>query len=110
MWIFMHGAFLSIVTDANNTDKLLVRARHAGDIEDVFSAAKVMVTPTTDYRYRASVQRAIAAKAIADQVGAIDYMNFIDSVTDKSRRSVYLDVWRSMFMWQEGHSAGPPRR
>jgi hypothetical protein len=108
MWIFTNTAFLSIVSHKTDPDHLLVRARHAGDIESIFPAAQVMVTPTADYRYQACVLRAIVAKEIVDQLSAIDYANLKDSVTDRSRRGAYLNVWREMFMWQEAQLEPSP--
>jgi hypothetical protein len=110
MWIFTKTAFLSIVSDKADPDRLLVRARHTGDIEAIFPTAQVTVTPTADYRYWASVPRAIVAKEIADQLTAIGYANFKDSVTEGSRHNAYLNVWREMFMWQEAIELPPARR
>jgi hypothetical protein len=109
MWIFTNTAFLSIVSDkTTDPDHLLVHARHACDIEATFPTAQVTVTSTADYRYRTSVPRTIVAEAIADQLSAIDYANFKDSVTDGSRHGAYLNVWREMFMWQEAQLEPTP--
>jgi hypothetical protein len=103
MWIFLKSSFLSIVATIDRPNDLLVRARHQGDIERVFPKAHVTTTPTADYQYRAFVLRTVVADKIADQVDAIDYTNFKDSVTDADRHHAYLRVWREMFQWQ--HSA-----
>jgi hypothetical protein len=100
MWIFLNNAFLSIVSDKGNPDKLLVRACHHGDIRRVFPTVKVVVTPEADYRYRARVPRTLVAEKIASQIAGIDYTNFKKSVTDESRLMAYLQVWRQMFIWQ----------
>jgi hypothetical protein len=100
MWIFLNNAFLSIVSDKDNPDNLLVRASHHGDIRRVFPVVKVVVTPEADYRYRARVPRTLVAEKIASQIAGIDYTNFKKSVTDESRLMAYLQVWRPMFIWQ----------
>jgi hypothetical protein len=100
MWIFLNNAFLSIVSDKDNSDNLLVRARYHGDIRRIFPRAKVVITPEADYRYRARVPRTLVAEKIASQIAGIDYTNFKASVTDQSRQIVYLQVWRQMFIWQ----------
>jgi hypothetical protein len=100
MWIFLNNAFLSIVSEKENAGNLLVRACRDGDIQRVFPRARVWTTPTSDYRYRASVPRAYVAKVLAVQIEGIDYSNFKDSVTDESRHMAYLQVWRTMFIWQ----------
>jgi hypothetical protein len=101
MWIFLNSSFLSIVSDKDNPGNLLVRARRNGDIQRVFPRARVWKTPTSDYRYRASVPRAFAAKVLALQIEGIDYPNFKDSVHDIDRHMVYRDVWQQMAHWQE---------
>ena len=100
MWIFLNNAFLSIVSDKDNPDNLLVRARHHGDIRRIFPRAKVVITPEADYRYRARVPRSIVAEKIASQIAGIVDTNFKASVTNESRHLVYLQVWRQMFIWQ----------
>jgi hypothetical protein len=100
MWIFLNNSFLSIVSDKDNPDNLLVRARHHGDIRRIFPRAKVQISPVADYRYRAFVPRTLVAEKIASRISAIDYTNFKDSVTEEIRHTAYLAVWRAMFIWQ----------
>ena len=54
MWLFTSKSFLSVVADKENPtgDRLLVRSRIAGDIEEVFPDANVMETCNADYRFR----------------------------------------------------------
>ena len=56
MWLFTSKSFLSVVSDKENPtgDRLLVRSRIMGDIEEVFPDADVMETPYADYRFRAA--------------------------------------------------------
>lgn len=111
MWIFMSSAFLSIVIDKQSADgNLLVRARRRGDIGKVFPMAKVTQSPTTDYRYRASVPRQEVARAIGDEVSMISYSNFKDSVPKKEheRHAAYLRVWATMEAFQEPRRRNPP--
>jgi hypothetical protein len=100
MWIFLNNAFLSIVSNKDDPDNLLVRGRRRGDIRRVFPKVKVVVTPEADYRYRAFVPRTLVAETIASRISAIDYTNFKDSVTEEVRHTAYLAVWRQMFIWQ----------
>jgi hypothetical protein len=100
VWIFLDNAFLSIVPDKDTPGNLLVRARHAGDIEQVFQKARVPTTPANDYRFRAFVPPASVAEAIASQVTGTDYMNFKNSVPDIDRHMAYLRVWQVMANWQ----------
>jgi hypothetical protein len=123
MWIFLNDSFLSIVAHADDPGLLLVRGRHAGDIERVFPTAQVTSTPTADYRYRAVVARDDVAAAIAGKVTAIYYTNVKNTEADAEGRAAYLDVWGRKRHWQEAEGyrrspaaaapevkAGKPRR
>jgi len=104
MWIMLKDSFLSIVRDKEAvTDTLLVRARKRADILAVFPGAKVRSTPKRDYQFRADVTRAEVAKALVDQVFAIDYDNFKHTVEDPARHAAYARIWTTMFDW-----ASPP--
>ena len=97
MWVMMSDAFLSIVWgDRCAEDELLVRARRPGDIDRVFPNAVVFQTTDTDYRYRAVVDRALVAGAMAREVMAVDYDNFKGSVKDKVYHDALLRTWGTM--------------
>lgn len=102
MWIFLSNSFLSIVDKGDDTGQtLLVRARRKGDIETVFPDAKVIEGGSTDYRYRARVEREQVAKAIADQVRGVRYGNFKATVREHDRHDAYMDTWQAMMKFQE---------
>jgi hypothetical protein len=101
MWIFMSDSFLSVVNH-KNPKMLTVRARVAGDIENVFPKAKVAHTPKRDYYYRTTLPREQVAKAIADSVAKIDYNNFKNSVSDNGRHNALLECWTAMWKWGRG--------
>ncbi|WP_232216331.1 hypothetical protein [Methylobacter marinus] len=65
----MNKSFLSIVNKGGPSGKtLLVRARQAGDIQQVFPDAEVQIGAESDYRYRARIDREQLANAIADAI------------------------------------------
>lgn len=101
MWVVLNDSFLSIVADKNDPAKLLVRARVAGDIERVFPDAKVTRTLERDYAFRASVERSHVALRLSSRIGAINYTNFKDSVSEDWRHNAYLRIWRTMYQVQE---------
>jgi hypothetical protein len=107
MWLFLSSAYLSIVQDKSNPKHLLVRARRRGDIERVFNTKRVRETPEGDYRFRASIPRAIVADTIRAAVAGVAYDNFKSSVEDLDRHEAYLDVWAHMLDWQEAHTPRP---
>ncbi len=100
MWIFMSKSFISVVQKPGDTDLLTVRARIKGDIEAVFPSAQVEVNKGTDYKYRAKVPREAVASAMHDQVMALAYSNFKNTVKDRKRHSAYMDVWSALFKAQ----------
>lgn len=108
MWIFLSDAFLSVVADRDNADRLMVRSRVRGDIERAFAAAGVPVpddgvaeTPNADYRFRVFVDRAaFASLVLPELVRSIDYPNFKGSVRDDRRHDAYMDAWSVMHRFQ----------
>lgn len=103
MWIFLSDSFLSIVDKGDPAGQtLLVRARRHGDIEAVFPDAEVVEGRGTDYRYRARIDREQVAQAIAEQVRGVKYQNFKATVTDDDRHRAYMEIWSSMYRYQEG--------
>lgn len=102
MWIFLSDSFLSVVADRANPDgpRLLVRARRAGHIENVFPQAKVEQTPNADYAFRAWVPRDDVAKAVAAEVLNLDYSNFKNSIEEPQYHDACLDAWFAMNNYQ----------
>jgi hypothetical protein len=104
MWIMLSDSFLSVV-EHPKSQALMVRARKAGDIEQVFPNARVHRTPQRDYGFRAILSREAVAKALAQRVRDIDYRSFKDSVADSERYDAYLSVWSTMLGWARGRYA-----
>jgi len=103
MWLFTSKSFLSVVADKENPkgDRLLVRSRIAGDIEEVFPDANVMETSNADYRFRAWVSREKVNKAISEYIQNLNYINFKNSVEDRARIRPLMRVWSTMYEHQE---------
>ena len=103
MWIFTSKSFVSVVLDLNDPSRRLVRARFAGDIEELFPDAVVREGEGTDYRYRASVPAEEVAQRLADYVRQIEYGNFKDSLPPDhwDRHAAYMEVWQTMYAYQK---------
>jgi hypothetical protein len=103
MWIFLSDAFLSVVADRDEPqgERLLVRARREGDIEHVFPEADVTTTPAADYRYRAWLPRERVAAVLMQQVEAIAYPNFKDSIRDHAYHDAAMGAWGAMYRYQQ---------
>lgn len=101
MWVFLSGAYLSIVADRNRPSDLLVRARFKGDIERVIPEADVVEGAGSDYRFRANVPRNQAADMLSRTVTQMTATNFKASVSEHWRHDVYFRVWDVMSHAQE---------
>jgi len=106
MWLFTSRGFVSVVQDRDNNDNLLVRARVRDHLQALLPQAIVTETLDSDYRYRVNVKKKIVAKLFADQVDAICYPNFKDSIVDPDYHSACLKVWGVM----NGLQAGSDRK
>ena len=101
MWILMNDAMLSVVRHTDQKDKMLVRARLAGDIERVFPSAQVAVGGGSDYRFRAVLPEKEVADAVSKRLLDINYGNFKASVREPKRHDAYFKVWDVMHQMQE---------
>lgn len=101
MWVFLNNSFLSIVQDREDSNRLMVRARIAGDIEAIFPEADVIEYDYSDYRYRAFLSRERVVEAMMGIIGDISYDDFKSSVEDKERYRAYLKVWSVMEDFQQ---------
>lgn len=96
MWIMLNDAFLSFVSKDCKPDELLVRARRPGDIEKIFTTAKVTEYDKSDYQFRAIVKRTAVEEALVGEVKRIVYNNFKNSVRDNRLHDAYHQVWTTM--------------
>lgn len=104
MWVFLNNSFLSIVAHRDKPDSLMVRARFAGDIEQVFPSYVAQKTPDGDYLFRAVIPRGVVQAAIAANIASIDYPNFKGSVEEQARHDAYLGAWSVMHRAQKNES------
>jgi hypothetical protein len=96
MWLCLKQSFISVVTDRNRPDRLLVRARMAGHIEALFPEATVFTDPSADYFFRAFIDREKVALQLSNELLEIDYDNFKASVADQELHAAYFEFWRVM--------------
>lgn len=96
MWIMLSDGFLSIVHKECAADELLVRGRRPGDIERVFPGAKVKKSTNTDYLFRAVIKRTEVAEALSQQVMALDYGNYKNSVKNNRFHNALSRIWSIM--------------
>jgi hypothetical protein len=96
MWLFLSDGFVSIVQDRDNKNNLLVRARVKSHLQALFPDSLIVQTPDADYRFRTVVSKKVVRKFVSDQVSAITYGNFKDTVVDPDYHSACLQVWSAM--------------
>ena len=96
MWICLNDGFLSIVRNNNDDETLLVRARSEEHLNSIFPNCKSWYDGKADYPFRAYIQRALVAEAIANRLKDIEYPNFKASVDDYTLMSAYAKVWEIM--------------
>ena len=108
MWIATTQGFYSVVEDRADPDRLLVRARTAGDIEALrgqIPSLEPFEDPGADYRHRALVRREQWIAALALLAADIDYDNFKNAVAerqDHERAGIYAGVWSALLTLQRG--------
>ena len=101
MWLFTSNGFVSVVASRDSQDDLLVRARVRDHLQALFPQASVIETLDADYRFRTIVNKKVVRKFVTDQVNAINYPNFKDTVTDTKYHAACLRVWSSMYDLQD---------
>jgi hypothetical protein len=95
MWVFLTDAFLSIVSDPQQPEHLLVRARFKGDIEAVFPFVKAEYTGG-EYSYEISIERDVVAAALSQRIRALDYESLGEAIQDDKRHDAYFQVWATL--------------
>ena len=100
MWVFTSAGFVSIVASRDCQDDLIVRARVRNHLQALFPLAVITETVDADYRFRTIVNRRVVRKFVTDQVSAIDYPNFKNTVVDPDYHAACLRVWSSMHQLQ----------
>lgn len=110
MWIFLSDAFLSVVAERDEPSgpRLLVRARREGDIERIFPEAEIFQVTGADYAFRAWLPRQRVAEVMQQQVRAITYPNFKDSIRDRAYHDAALAAWSAMYRYQNDQLSPPP--
>lgn len=103
MWLMTATGFYSIVQKPWDKEDgtLTVRARARADLEALRARGlpelgEVKEDADADYRFRAQATKAAVARALHDQVTAINYDNFKTAVGRRQgagRARVYHEVW-----------------
>ena len=112
MWLFTRHGFYSITRSVKEPDKLQIRARARGDLENLeafiatreiptadalaVDLSKIIETPHADYRYRVIVTPAAWHLISVELMADIVYSNFKYQIKDNQRHTDYTRVWGIM--------------
>lgn len=126
MWVFTEIGFFSVVADRHAPDKLLVRARLAGDLAVLRDELRelrldsphapdadpgpIQETPRADYYWRMRVDRALFAAWLGMRAAEISYDNFkarISASAGAPRARLYSQVWSVLRDAQEREHRSP---
>lgn len=105
MWVFTSQGFISAVKHRDKANTLLVRARRAEHLDALLPGYPVTQSEKADYRYRCEVPRHALADILVDQVKAIEYDNFKNSIADNEYQDACSGVWAVMHRMQPGSCA-----
>lgn len=107
MWILTTFGFFSVVSDSDDPERLLVRARVRADLEALrdqyLDGLEIVEGAGTDYRYRAYMSRADFERVAARLAADIDYSNFKNAVAKRQgskRAHIYGEVWSTLYELQ----------
>lgn len=115
MWIFASRSFLYIAAHDSDQRLLTVRARFAGDIEDVFPEADVAEMHYEDYRFCVSLARERVCEVICQRVKDIEYQNLLQEVPSWDRQWAYRRIEnfvraeQEKIIHKERLELGPPK-
>lgn len=98
MWVFTSKGFLSIVTDKDDDEMRLVRARRRSDLEALFGDDEIFEDKRADYRFRLFAHADDVAGALAREALEMSYTNFKSSIpaVDPAYHDVCMAVWSEM--------------
>lgn len=101
MWVCFNDAFISVVQDRNQPDRVCVRARRSKHLQLLFPDSEVILTPQADYTCRVFVSKRMFCNLLRSRIATMDYTNFKNSVADHSLHELYSDFWLSHWTYQQ---------
>ena len=102
MWICLNDAFLSVVADKDNPERLLVRARRKSDLTSALGEdVEVIENAASDYRWRTFVDRSAVKELLERRIDTLSYTNFKNSVKSHDLHDTYMEFWHTHRRYQE---------
>jgi len=107
VWVLTTRGFFSVVQDAADPSRVLVRARVREDLDrlgELLPHLEPWHDPEADYAWRALVDRSDWGYALGVIAAEIDYGNFKNAVAARqgqARAGLYQQVWAALYELQD---------
>lgn len=103
MWLVLNDSFVSVVQHNGDSNLLVVRGRHRGDVARFLGlpARLEVETPSADYRFRITARRETVERAAVRAIGKVRYPNFKNSIVDQWRKTIAMRIWWLFYRHQE---------
>lgn len=111
MWVFIPGAFVSIVAHREDRETLIVRARRREDLDKFFGVLgvglgwevpEIFETSRADYPFRVYAPRDRVVEAMELHTAQIAYDNFKAAPANAKRQGMLHRVWVAVRDWGAG--------
>jgi len=99
MWVFFPGGFVSIVAHREELENLMIRARNAEHLENLFPGCDVTKLNDADYRYRTVLPRTQVGIMLSHHIEKMTYDNFKSSIDEYEYHMACNRVWQAMFSY-----------
>ena len=101
MWVFLPDGFVSIVAHRYESENVMVRARNAQHLQNLFPGCKVIELDEADYRYRTVLPRNDVDAMLSKHIDSMGYDNFKSSIDEYEYHMACNRVWQVMYSY--GH-------
>lgn len=108
MWVFIPGAFVSIVAHRDRPDDLLVRAHRREDLARFYGTRhmpRIIALDDADYPFRVLECREVVSSLVARHAQSIAYDNFKAAPPNAKRQGMLHRVWAAVRDWGAGRPA-----
>lgn len=103
MYICLKDGFLALANKYCGPDELMVRARRAEHIKNVFPDVEVRYQPQYDYHYTAVVSKKDIVAMMTDRIMGLQPGSVKAGAVDEDLSNAYYKVWDIMEQMQYGN-------
>ena len=99
MWVFLPEGFVSVVAHRTEPDNLMIRARNADHLDNLFPGCEVTKLNDADYRYRTVLPRTDVDIMLSKHIEQMTYDNFKSSIDEYEYHRACSRTWEAMFSY-----------